>query len=180
MSLYQYIKKINTGVDYSNQELIYINPKYQYLNGEDCFYSAKEYQKMDSMMYQYPDSGYRAIYNMQQDCLNPKCQYLSREDRHYCGIEKDLSNPQCGLNLRYAYEGPTFVNINVQETYDVTQIKDYVLQLLDEKTEGLAENITEAAIQKMQNDINLTVDQAIQQTFVEMTREAIDQAFETE
>lgn len=94
--------------------------------------------------------------------------------------ELDLSNPQCGLGWRHAYEGPTVVNINVQETYDVTQIKDYVLQLLDEKTEGLAENITEAAIQKMQNDINLTVDQAIQQAFVEMTREAIDQAFETE
>lgn len=180
MSLYQYIKKTNIGVDYSDQELIYVNPKYQYLNGEDYFCSAKEHRKMDSMMYQYPDPGYRAIYNIEQECLNPKCRYLSSEGRHHCDIEQDYSNPQCGLGWRHAYEGPTVVNINVQETYDVTQIKDYVLQLLDEKTEGLAENITEAAIQKMQNNINLTVDQAIQQAFVEMTREAIDQAFETE
>lgn len=63
--------------------------------------------------------------------------------------ETNLSNPQCGINWRHAYEGPTFVNVNVSETYDVSQIKEYVLSLLDEKTEGLAENITEAAIQKI-------------------------------
>lgn len=83
----------------------------------------------------------------------------------------DLSNPQCGINWRYTYGGPTFVNVNISETYDISQIKEYVLKLLDEKTNYLADDITTRVEEKMQNNIDLTVEAAINETFKEISEE---------
>ena len=163
MSLYQYIRKTNIGQDYPNKDLVYVNQKYQYLNGEDYFCSAKERRKLDAIMYQYPDSAYRAIYNMEQDCLNPKCRYLSSEGRHHCDIEQDYSNPKY---MDWGMRSPTFIIQNI--TVDTEGLHDYITRLLNEHDAQFADQITNIVIERVQNQIDSSVEESIAAAFAEI------------
>ena len=68
---------------------------------------------------------------------------------------------------------PPRINItyNITETYDIDQIKEYILSLLDEKTIDLIDEITEQVISRMEENTNLTVERAIAETFIELTQE---------
>lgn len=105
--------------------------------------------------------------------------WLSGRERgpyYYHSDADDYSNPQCGINWGPAYEGATFVNINISET----KIKDYVLTLLDEKTANMVDEVTERAIEKLKDNINMTVEAAVAQSFIEISEETVQQIIDEE
>ena len=114
-------------------------------------------------MYQYPDPGYRAIYNMEQDCLNPKCRYLSSEGRHHCDTESDYSNPKY---MDWGMHPPTFIIQNI--SVDVEGLHNYIAELLSEHDAQLADQITNIVIERVENHIDSSVENSIAAAFAEV------------
>ena len=59
-------------------------------------------------------------------------------------------------------------NINIVETYDVNEIYDYVSTLFDNKTATFIDDLTQLAIEKLRENINLTVKEAVDLAFSEI------------
>ena len=77
---------------------------------------------------------------------------------------------------------PPRINItyNITETYDIDQIKEYILSLLDENTEQYADQITIKVIEQLGDKLSTDITEVINDIFKEIPLEDIDLYFNEE
>ena len=95
---------------------------------------------------------------------------------HYSTEEYDFSTPSRAVSWNVT--PPTFIKFNITETYDVQEIKDYVLELLHGSTSEIVDEIAEQVIERMKNNINLTVQEALAETMIAISEPHLDQLIE--
>ena len=95
---------------------------------------------------------------------------------HYSTEERDFSTPMRSISWRAT--PPTFVTYNVTETYDPQEIRDYVLGLLNDSTSDIVDNITAQVIERMKDNINLTVEEALAETMIAISEPHLDTLIE--
>lgn len=96
--------------------------------------------------------------------------YFCSEGRpHY--NEDDL----CGYTAPYARDltpiPPTLItyNVNITQTYDVKEIQDYATELFENKMSNFIQELSELALAKMQENLNLSAQNAVELAFSELT-----------
>ena len=124
--------------------------------------SIYKYLKNEGRSYLGADTGYLAP--------RSKDRYLSSETYPHYNTELDNSNPRYPTT-NWRVTPPTFVtyNVNLVETYDVQEIRDYVLNLVDHKTAEFIDNVTTLALDKMKDNINISVAEAVEEAFNDVT-----------
>ena len=119
-------------------------------------------------IYQYLNHEGRTYLGTEIDYTHPrsKQRYLSSETYPHYYVEPDNSNPRYPTT-NWRVTPPTFVtyNVNLVETYNVQEIRDYVLQLLSDKTVELIDGVTALAVDKMKENINISVSEAVEEAF---------------
>ena len=95
---------------------------------------------------------------------------------HYGTEERDLSNPNYVASWNIT--PPTFIKFNITETYDVQQIKDYVLNLLHNSTGEIIDGVVEQVVERMRNNINLTVQEALEETLIAINEPYLNELIE--
>lgn len=123
-------------------------------------------------IYKYLKNEGRAYLSTDTEYLTPrsKDRYLSSETYPHYNTEPDNSNPRYPTT-NWRVTPPTFVtyNVNLVETYDVQEIRDYVLNLVDHKTAEFIDNVTTLALDKMKDNINISVAEAVEEAFNDVT-----------
>ena len=123
-------------------------------------------------IYKYIKNEGRSYSGIETEFLAPrsKDRYLSSETYPHYNTELDNSNPRYPTT-NWRVTPPTFVtyNVNLVETYDVQEIRDYVLNLVDNKTAQFVDDVTTLALNKMKENINISVAEAIEEAFNDIT-----------
>lgn len=123
-------------------------------------------------IYMYLKNEGRSYSGTETEFLAPrsKDRYLSSETYPHYSTELDNSNPRYPTT-NWRVTPPTFVtyNVNLVETYDVQEIRDYVLNLVDQKTAQFIDDVTTLALDKMKDNINISVAEAVEEAFNDIT-----------
>ena len=94
--------------------------------------------------------------------------YLSSEGRPHYNTERDFSNPRY---VDWIIIPPTFVSYNTftKKIENIDEVKDYLSKLFNDKTEDFINQVLELALNKMKNDLDLSIKEAIELAIDEIT-----------
>ena len=94
--------------------------------------------------------------------------YLSSEGRPHYNTERDFSNPRY---VDWIIIPPTFIAYNTftKKIENIDEVKDYLSKLFNDKTEDFTNQVLELALNKMKDDLNLSIKEAIELALDEIT-----------
>lgn len=94
--------------------------------------------------------------------------YLSSEGRPHYNTERDFSNPRY---VDWVITPPAFFSCNtfIKKIENIDEVKDYLSKLFNDKTEDFTNQVLELALNKMRDNLNLSIKEAIELVIDEIT-----------